>query len=251
MKTKSFSLIAVTILLTGCFAPKPVARLYPKKDEKKGYWNMGQQFVQDENNHIAYECAFKKVEFGSVVYYVKVTNNSDSDILVSPENFEQVVSLIGPNETISNKADDPEMVLLNIDLESSQARATAKNAAVTGIVTSAAIVGTAAAIAASKKDDEKKAEALEVVGDVGNIAVNTSMAVMDEAHQTVAQNQQQYNKLSDSFLRKTTLFPGYYIDGEVRFPFNERAVWYNIHLGARNSKVEFNFYQILFYPSQL
>jgi hypothetical protein len=251
MKTESIALIIITILLAGCVSPRPVARIYPKKDGKKEYWNMGQQFVQDENNRITYECAFKKVENGSVVYYVKVTNNSDSDILVSPEKFEQDAFLTDLKKTVSSKADDPEMVLLNLDFESSRARATAKNAAVTGIVTSAAVVGTAAAIAASEKDDEKKAETLEVVGDVGNLAVNTSIDVMDEAHHTVARNQQQYNKLSDSFLRKTTLFPGFYIDGEVRFPYYESALWYNIHLGTGNSKVEFNFYQILFYPGQL
>ena len=119
MKTKSFTIIAITLLLTGCFAPRPVARLFPKTEGKKEYWNMGKQFVQDANNQISYECAFKNVENNKVVYYVKITNNSDSDILVIPEQFSQLVYATGAKEIVSDKADDPEMVLLNLDLESS------------------------------------------------------------------------------------------------------------------------------------
>ena len=129
--------------------------------------------------------------------------------------------------------------------------AQAKNAAVAGLVSSAASVGSAIAVVASDKDNEKKAETLEAIGDANDRIVGASMEVMEGANQTFALNQEEFERFSNSYLRKTTLFPGYYIDGEVRFPYYENAKWYYISFGVGASQVKFDFCQIPVFPQSI
>jgi hypothetical protein len=250
MKTMTPVAIISILLLTNCVVPTPVVKLWPKTVDKKEYWNMGRQFVCDEDNKVSYECAFKKLEGGKIVFDTKITNYSDTDILVAPEKFWQHVYKDDTLKLSTDQADDPEIVLLNLELEGSRAKAASKNAIATGIVSGVVTGGAMAAIATSNKDDETKAIAGNIVGNTGNLIIGSSLVAADEANIQASENYNQHMQLSNSYLRKTTLPPGYYIDGEIRFPYHEDARWYCLQLGTGNSGVVFYFRQILFYPAQ-
>jgi hypothetical protein len=240
----------LSILLTGCYTAAPVVKLWPKTEDKKDYWNMGQQFVCDENKKVSYECAFKRVELGKVIYNVKITNFSDTAILVAPEQFWQTVYKNDSLVMATDQADNPEQVLLNLELEGSRAHAASKNALATGIVTGVVTGGAMIAVATSDKDVETKTSAVNTIGDVGSVVVGSSLMTSDESKANVAENYANHDQLSNSYLRKTTLPPGYYIDGEIRLPYHENARWYCLQLGIANSGVVFYFRQILFYPAE-
>lgn len=251
MKTINIIIGIFLFSLFGCFSPKPVVKLLPKTTGKKEFWNRGINFVGDENNQIAYECGFLRQENNKLVYNLRITNFSNRDILVAPEKFKQTVYSNDTTKIGTNMADDPEMVLFNMQMDASNSEADAKNAMVVGAVATVATGAALVAISSSNSNNnEAKTDAADAAIATNNVMVASTFSNAEESNINVESSISEYERLSNSYLRKTTLSPNTYIDGEVRFTYNPLAKWYCLNLSVENSAVDFYFWQILYDPAQ-
>lgn len=238
----------IALLLASCAMPAPVIKLTPSTLQTKDYWNQGQQFVYSNDKNVWFDCAFNRVESGKLIFDVKIDNQSDSAVLADPAGFLQVIY---QNDTVKlgqNVAYDPEQTLLNLQLGENEAKARSKNAAVFGITSAIIATGAIVAVEASRKDDEKKENISNAIGMAGDIAQTAAVATVESSNIRAADNWNMRKTLAEQFLRKTTLPKGFYIDGEVHFPYVEKAKWYNIILTVGRSKADFLFKQVLIYP---
>jgi len=241
-------LCLMLLILTGCAVPAPFVKVTPSTIENKDYWDMGQQFVFANNKNVWFDCAFNRIENGKLIFDVKVNNQSDTAILVDPARFLQMVYKDDTIKSGEHYAYDPEETLMLLRLDENAANAKAKNATAFGICSAIIAVGATVAVVSSKKDDETKAKVVNTIG-VASDLVQTATALTVDASNIRAENNWTVRKsLDEQFLRKTTLPKGYFIDGEVHFPYVAEAKWYNIIFEAGKSKADFLFKQKLIYP---
>jgi hypothetical protein len=244
-----FYLFALPIILVSCATPSPIIRLTPSTLQTKDYWNLGQQFVYSKDNNVWFDCAFNRYENGKLIFDVKVINESDTAVLVDPILFQQEVY---KNDTLfitRYGADNPELVLFNLKVNENVAAANAKNATTLGICSLLIGGGAMIAVAASKKDADVKERVIDVIANATDIAIASTSATSDNEDARANDNWYQRKTLSELFLRKTTLPSGFFIDGEVHFPYNPIANWYRLIFVAGNSKADFLFKQSITYPS--
>ena len=233
----------LTILVTACATPAPIVRLSPSAVGNKEYWNLGQHFIYATDNNILYECGFNRIENNKLIFDVKITNQSDTDVLIDPASFKEEV--FGKDSMIfaEYNAFDPELVLLSLNMDQNIQEAKAKNAAVFSICSSIITAGATIAVAASDKKEEEKESAYNTLDAANSIAQTASGEAIESANIRSEKNWTQQKSLSEAFLRKTTLPKGYYIDGEVHFPYKQDATGYNVILKSENSEVNFHFQQ--------
>jgi hypothetical protein len=246
MKTIFYSYILI-IILTACATPAPVVRLAPSTVENKDYWNLGQHFVYASDNNILYECAFNRIENNKLIFDVKITNQSDTSVLVDPALFRQEVYNNDNKLIAQNNAYDPEMVLVGLNINENREHARVKNADAFMIGAAILSAGAVVAVASSNKNEEKKKDMYNSIDATNSVAQYTAGETMVGASVRAEDNWTQHKSLSEAFLRKTTLAKGFYIDGEVHFQYNEDATWYRIIFNANKSQVDFNFRQSKIY----
>lgn len=125
------------------------------------------------------------------------------------------------------------------------AQARAKNA--TAFFISAAIIsaGAIVAIAASKKNEVQKEQTYNSIDATNTLVETSTVAIAENADVRSENNWTTRKSLSEAFLRKTTLLKGYFIDGEVHFPYYGDANWYRLVFSVGKSKVDFHFKQKL------
>lgn len=245
---KSKIRFVVLLLLGGCAVPAPVVKLTPSTIENKDYWNMGQQFVFTNNQNVWFDCAFNRCERGKLIFDVKITNESDTAVLVDPVAFYQEVFKNDTARIASDPATDPEVFLELLQLNENTNIARAKNARALSICSAVISTGASVAVVSSKKSDEEKVNALDAIR-ASNTLTQIAATSMGEAADIRAQdNWTTRRSLSEAFLRKTTLPSGSYIDGEVHFPYNQYARWYRLVFSAGKAMADFHFRQRLIYP---
>ncbi len=233
------------LITTACTTTAPLVKLTPSTLENRDYWNMGQQFVYSNNKNIWFDCAFNRVENGKLVFDVKITNQSDSTVLVDPVLFQQNVYKNDSLLMKTDQADDPEEVLTRLKVEENQAVAHARNASVLSICSAIITAGASVMVATSDKSPKEKAKTLDILA-IGNDIVQIATAVSADANNMRASdNWTRRRDLSEAFLRKTTLAKGYYIDGEVHFPYYKKAHWYDLRFNVGDAVAFFYFRQQL------
>lgn len=245
---KPISIIVITFLLTGCAVPEPLVKLSPSTIQNQDYWNLGQQFVYSNDKNIWFDMGFNRVEYNTIIYDVKITNLSDSAILVDPATFVQYGYKNDSLKITSDNASDPEFILSFLVLDENIANARARNASTVSLFSAVVATGASVAVVVAEKNEEKKEQLLETI-DVANTVTQISSNAVEESSNIRAENN--WNKrcsLAEALLRKTTLPSGFYIDGEVRFPFHKEATWYTVNLKANKAKSTFFFKQKLIYP---
>jgi hypothetical protein len=235
------------IVVYACATPAPVIRLSPSTVENSDYWNLGQHFVYASDNNILYECGFNRVENNNLIFDVKITNQSDTTILVDPALFMQEVYNNDNKLIVKTNAFDPELVLVGLNINENIEKAKAKNAAAFMIGAAIISAGALVAVSASNKSEEKKEVMYNSIDASRTVTEGTAGAAMVSASARAEDNWTQHKSLSEAFLRKTTLAKGYYIDGEVHFQYNEDATWYRLIFQADKSQVDFNFRQSKIY----
>jgi hypothetical protein len=254
MKALSILLISV-ILISGCAVPSPITKLTPSTVENRDYWNMGQQFVYASDYNVWFDCAFNRIENNMLIFDVKVTNQSDTLVLVDPAEFAQQVYINDTLLVAQRNANDPEAVLLNLNIKENIAAAEAKNAATVGIISAVLLTGAVVAVAVSdnnnnhhRHNNHNNAEAAITTAIVADGVAQTASSSAEEANVRANNNWTYRKSLAESFLRKTTLRKGFYIDGEVHFPYFPNAKWYRLIFTSGKAKADFLFKQQLIYP---
>lgn len=239
--------IIIAVLLASCAVPAPIIKLTPSTIQNKDYWNLGQQFVFAENRNVWFDCAFNRIENGKIIYDVKITNESDSAVLVDPVFFMQQVFkndslLIG-----SNFAENPEMTLLNLELQENVDQAHTKNVTAAAITSAVILLGVGIAVAASSSSDEPAQETYVETSSVEEEPVEF-FENTNETNVRTWNNWTNRTYLAERFLRKTTLPKGYFVDGEVHFPYDQNALWYRLIFKAGKAETDFFFKQYMIYP---
>lgn len=245
---KPFKYIVAFLFLTACAVPEPLVKLNPSTIENQDYWNLGEQFVFHNDKNVWYDCAFNRMDNNTIVYDVKITNMSDSAILVDPISFIQRVYIVDSVMYAYDNATDPEWVLSFLALDERKAVAAGKNANTLALCSAVLTVGATVAVAVSDNKKEDKEKAIEAIGDVNQIVQVSSESVAESADIRAQDNWTVRKSLEECFLRKTTLPKGFYIEGEVHFPYYKKAKWYDVVLTSENTKATFLFKQRLIYP---
>ena len=247
MKTL-IKIAAIVLLFIGCAVPAPIIKLSPSTVENKDYWNQGQQFVYATDNNVWFDCAFNRIENNKLIFDVKIVNKADSATLVDPAKFVQQVYANDSLKVAERTADDPESVLLYLNIQENLASAESKNAATVGICSAILLTGVAVAVVASNKNECRKENTNNnsFVSDV--VASTVSSAIAQDVDSRAGSNWVYRKSLAEAFLRKTTLAKDFYIDGEVHFPYYPTAKWYRLVFSSGNSKADFLFKQLIIYP---
>lgn len=241
-------IVLFLLVLAGCAVPAPLVKVTPSTLENKDYWNMGQQFLYTNSKDVWFDCAFNRLEGNKLIFDVKINNLSDTTVLVDPAQFLQSVYV---NDTVKsglNYAFDPEEVLTQLKLDENVSVAKAKNGAAFGICSAIIATGAVVAVATSKKDERKKEELINTISAASDVAQVAAVATVESANARADNSWTTRRSLEDQFLRKTTLPKGYYIDGEVHFPYIPTAKWYDITFPVGKSKATFLFRQQFVYP---
>lgn len=243
------AILSAVLVFTSCITSNPIVKLTPGTKQNKDYWKLGQQFIYANNNNIWFDCAFNRKDGDNIVFDVKIDNQSDSAVLVDPARCIQSVYGYDSSLIARRKAFDPEQILLFLDMEERMAADQARNAAALSIFASLLTAGANIAVETSNKDEREKARTINAIN-ASNAAVQvTTNAIAQSSDIRAEKNWATRRNLSMQFLRKTTLMPGQYIDGEIHFPYNKDAKWYELTFFAGDSKVVFWFNQKLLYPS--
>jgi hypothetical protein len=244
---KSILWYILIIVISGCASQEPVIRLSPSTVDNKDYWSLGQHFVYASDNNILYECSFNRIYNNKLIFDVKITNQSDTSVLVDPSLFYQEIYKNESDKIAQNNAYDPELILVGLQLDQNMQNARAKNAAVFFIGAALLTTGALIAIESSHKNEiEKEVECNEIEA-TNAIAQTASIATMASSDIKAEDSKIQQGSLSDAFLRKTTLAKGFFIDGEVHFPYYDNAMWYHLFFTSGNSQVDFHFRQSKIY----
>lgn len=252
MKRYTSVLIGIILLLgiTSCSTPAPIVKLTPSTLNTKDYWNMGQHFVFSTHKGVWFDCAFNCIDRDKIVYDVKISNESDTAILVDPELFRQKVYLNDSIVISQDYADNPEAILDQLKLDENVAIAQAKNANILSICSTIISVGASIAVATSNKDVDKKINTLNAIAASNDLVQVSSASMAESANVRSADNWTRKKMLNEAFLRKTTLPKGTYIDGEVHFPYHKKANWYDLVFAVGNANAYFYFKQETIRPNK-
>ncbi|HKK09443.1 MAG TPA: hypothetical protein VJ939_01340, partial [Bacteroidales bacterium] len=175
-----------------------------------------------------------------LVFDVEVINESDKEILVSPEAFYyRCKNQYGTSLGQHGYAINPEEKLLQIDKQISAQNAREANQAVLSVLTTTA--DAANMIASLDEDRETRNRAME------NAAVNQFHRedMRRKTHSRAVSLREKREYWSFNVLRKTTLNPGFYIGGKVYFPRNDRAGTFTFILPINNETYVFSYQQKL------
>lgn len=239
--------VITAVLLVACATPKAVIRMKPVSENVT--WNNGQAFAMDTIMGIMVEAAFEIATPDYNVFNVRVTNNSNLDYLVDPTLFSFENRTADTLNPIIIEAIDPETILLNIDKQISKNEADAKNARVGGAIVAGALIATSVALAVSDNNVHqhhyRKANP--------NLLVSTPILIDGSNNyyegNYVSSVEQQRDMWANSTIRKTTLKPGYTIDGKLFFPRFASPGFYNLKVVVDENYLSIPFIQMNFFPN--
>ena len=241
--------LTLAVLFTSCATPKPVVRMNPVSENVK--WNYGQAYASDTVNGVVVEAAFDKSTPEYNVFDVSVINNSNMEFLVDPASFRFEDVTTDPVNPGIIKATDPEEVLLDIDKRISKDEADAKNAKVGGAILAGALVATSVAIAVSDANDDHHHHHREADP---NLLVSAPIIIDGSNNYVpgdyVSSIERQREMWETSTIRKTSLEPGYKIEGKVFFPKFVSPGYYNFIVPVDEGRIEIQFLQLNFLPGQ-
>lgn len=230
MRNLSILFILTSLFLSSCATRLSVARL--TSDSEDITWEQGRQIVKTSNDDFTMFTVFERSEGKDLIFDVEVFNHSGQTILVDPLSFNyhafdsenQDVTSVG-----ANRAEDPEIKLLDIQKGINQVDADVKNQAATGAALFAAGMVLTVATAALLSESD------------GGVAVEYSPTlVMEDDATTEAEatyrkenKKSEYDFVANNFLRKTTVLSGESVRGTVSFKadFNARNYIFHFPMG--------------------
>ncbi len=236
-----FSLLIV--LFTGC-APRPVFRL----ESMAAYstWYQGTEYISSSRDSVTVTLAYFRHTRDYVVFDVEVVNYSGKIVHVDPAEFEYKTyssSMKAPNEYMGKGyAIDPEKKLLHIDMAIADEKADQKTTLLLSAIGATAMVASDIA-----EEDDTPEEQVEEAAAMQALASSTAYQ-MHESEYEIGSLHSRREVWAIETLRKTDLFSGEFIRGQVYFPIAENARFYNIEIEVGNNIYIFRFRQLKFKP---
>ncbi len=258
LKTLVFA-TGMVLGLSACFAPQAVIRMEPAADQKVR-WDYGQAIVEQSVDSLFGRAAFDHAEKDFLVFNVDITNLSQSDQLVAPEQF-----YLTTNTGTRYFAIDPEKELFSMEVRENVREANAKNAAVLAGVVAVAAVTAAVVSEVNDKDNNNgnnNNNNNEIRNNRNNDNTNLFLSVplvINSASESAVQpnvgpfepNAPTINERgfwTDYTLRKTTLAPGEKVRGKVLFRRQDALRDFLLMVPVEKSVFSFGFKQKVFQP---
>ncbi len=207
--------ICIILLITSCSTPLNILKLSPEIDT--GKWFYGQQVVSDSINGINFSVAFDRVVDEMYLFNVEIINQSNLSLLIDPadfylEAFDAEKIYLAEHGRLN--AFDPEEKIIDFDKEIALTNARENNLAALSLVGLG--IDIASAVVTSTDDNPY------------NDGLNTDLFwALNSEKEGARFKTQSLSEIRDSWnfetIRKTTLSPGYSIQGIVFFPVNRDA----------------------------
>ena len=216
----------VLLMCGGCVTPTAVVRL--RMENPDSFWVAGRQTAVREVAGVRAAAAFERGAEGTLTLRLEVQNLTDQPVEVSPEAiwFNHCRSHDTLHCGPSTRVRDPERMLEDMDQSASNERAAATNEMAAGVALLLLDVVASTASAARGHHDSSCC--------VGQIAADTREE--SRAHEASARTLDTARmSLANAALRKTTLFAGQGVAGEVYVPVDFEApfVRLNVAVGER------------------
>ena len=257
-----FYFFVLAISFSSCAVPQAVVRMEPAADQQIR-WDYGQAIVEKSVDSLFGRAAFDHAEKEFLVFNVDVTNLSQRDQLVAPEQFYLTTST-----GTRYFALDPEKQLFSMEVQENVREANAKNAAVLAGV--AAAVAVTAVVVSEIKDNKdnnnsnnnnnNNNENRNNNRDNTNFFLSVPLVINSaSADQSIVQpNIDNFEPnlpttgdrgfWMDYTLRKTTLAPGEKARGKVLFRRQDTLKDFLLMLPIEQSVFSFGFKQKVFQP---
>lgn len=256
-----FYLFVLATSLSSCAVPQAVVRMEPAADQKVR-WDYGQAILEKSVDSLFGRAAFDHAEKEFLVFNVDVTNLSQRDQLVAPEQF-YITTATGTRYF----ALDPEKQLFSMEVQENVREANAKNAAVlAGVVAAAAVTAVVVSEIKDAKDNNSSNNNNNNNEHRNNNQDNTNFLLSvplvinsNSANQSIAQQNIDNFEPNlpttgdrgfwmDYTLRKTTLAPGEKVRGKVLFRRQDTLKDFLLMLPVEQSVLSFGFKQKVFQP---
>lgn len=228
-------LFAIILILTtlNCVSPAPISKLKPLSTENY-VWQNGREVITKKQGALSVELSYKNKSEGLFVFDITLVNESDTDILIDPSRFYYVpVDESGDSLTLV-MAEDPENRILDQEIHLSRLDANHSNQLLSSVIWGAVQATTELADNNYESDeneysmyDHHQEQLAEIDFDKWNAS-------------------EQKNYWETQTIRKTTLFPEYYITGQFLIRYHKKAkkVLIVIPVGEQQFTFEFNHFQI-------
>ena len=237
-------LLAVTSVLSGCFAPEPVIRMTPLSGNS--FWVKGTQVSAVQGKSARAAVAFLRDYDSQVSFRVEVENDSPEPVVVDPANFyyTRCVSPEAPNPSncgTSHWVVNPEQVLL--DLDAKRSRESANNNNETLFFMPFVLLDTVAAVGGAATGNHRLAS--HALADAGNTA-----AIMDGIDAKDRNQADTYESKRSMWetgaFRKTTIFPGQRAAGMVFIPHDLSSNSVKLQVRVGKEVLAFSFRQTVY-----
>ena len=250
MKKAVWLFVILLPLLIFCAAtPGPVFRMQMIPDENDRVWLYGKEYARIAGDNLEFIIAFDRVlEAENLVSFdVEIVNQGTQTVLVTPESFKGYYLLKNKEATVSSPytAVDPELKLLVTDLALSRenSRYLQENG-LKGVARIFDLVYDLATITQEKTEEELADEEQEDIDrEEGDI--------QDENHHNAVMTDfwEKRDVWENTALRKSTLPPGFSMEGKIFFPMRGNCLYLKIVFDEEHENLE-TVFQILKYKSQ-
>ncbi len=202
-------------------------------------WSYGRQIIKKQKDSADMQVYFDTYNKKYLVFDVEMTNWGSQAVLLSPEN---IYLKCAEGEGTRN-AMNPELELLNKDIDQSRHEATAKNLAVAvGVV---AVVGVVAAIATDTGVSSEGSSENNVANNIVNVTYVSTYVPPPQPAPTLPPSVDFWANYS---LRKTTLEQGYKVGGKVVLPRMDYCPHLELYLPLGNETFVASFIQQIIQP---
>ena len=234
ISTTFFLAVTSTIILS-CATPAPISKL-DATSENAFFWQNGRQVLVQNEDSIFVELAYQQRAGELFVFDITIANESSEDILIDPSQFLYIPITKAGDSLGTVHAENPEKRILEQDIQVSKLTAQRTNELISAAfwATLEVTAGVAAAIEGEPIYDEH---------DDDYIYYHRSNMAEIEFEEWDALEQKDY--WENQAIRKTTLFPGHFITGQILMKRERKSDTLWILIPIQNYTFEF------FYNHQL
>jgi hypothetical protein len=228
-------ILLLVIFFTGCAS---IYKLQPV--DENSLWYKGKQYITSEKDNISLTACFTGTEERCYVLDIEIINHRNSAIVIDPKNFfysktDSTGDIVSRHKI---QAIDPEFKLMELQKEIENENSLYEVSA--GIGTAIGILGLAADIATFGSKTPEESDDLHYAILENNLRMED--ARINHESRIYELNEKSKN-LEFILLRKTSLFPGEEISGEVYFPYYPHAEYIKFFFPIDNSAVTVVFKQ--------